>query len=383
MKRLILLLILFVNLQIVITHEDMQLFSYSTISAQHMTQEGNDNCYLEGYGWYYTTLPCEGAEVVAYNCRYCGEAFGDDELARNTHEYECGRTSVNCPVCGQSVCKKDMMDHYDNFCPSLQSYLSDLGFNSLEDMINSMNSSGGDSSGGGFSSGGNGSSGGGSSYGGSNGSGSGYPGNYIGMLPSKVRTALFAARHPTEAIAIGVNTNFYPNITSTVMNFSENLRLPNKLENEMDIADYRNTIGNAVNAVRHTLWQAAITVRYGTGIAKEAGDAHEENPNANLNTRAFYGDNAFLLADQTIDLLNNPIGRDIGNRAPWLSIRGLAYIVLEEFYQNGLYTIERTGEKSWTIVKEKLSFSDYNSAISILNTLDEDGNISEPRNGSW
>lgn len=36
-----------------------------------------------------------------------------------------------------------------------------------------------------------------------------------------------------------------------------------------------------------------------------------------------------------------------------------------------------------SFVKEKLSFSDYNSAISILNTLDEDGNISEPRNGSW
>ena len=44
MKRLILLLILFVNLQIVITHEDMKLFSYSTASAQHMTKEAGDNC---------------------------------------------------------------------------------------------------------------------------------------------------------------------------------------------------------------------------------------------------------------------------------------------------------------------------------------------------
>lgn len=42
MKRLILLLILFVNLQIVITHEEMKLFSYLTASAQHMTKEGND-----------------------------------------------------------------------------------------------------------------------------------------------------------------------------------------------------------------------------------------------------------------------------------------------------------------------------------------------------
>ena len=65
MKRLILLLILFVNLQIVITHEDMRIFSYLTASAQHMTKEGNDNCYLE--------------------------AFDTDKQARDRHEEECGR----------------------------------------------------------------------------------------------------------------------------------------------------------------------------------------------------------------------------------------------------------------------------------------------------
>lgn len=51
MKRLILLLILFVNLQIVITHEDTRLFSYSTASAQHMTTV----LYLKAKGYGYDT----------------------------------------------------------------------------------------------------------------------------------------------------------------------------------------------------------------------------------------------------------------------------------------------------------------------------------------
>ena len=91
MKRLILLLILFVNLQIVITHEDMRIFSYLTASAQHMTKEGNDNCYLEGFGWYYCPVPDCELDVIAYHCRYCGEAFDTDKQARDRHEEECGR----------------------------------------------------------------------------------------------------------------------------------------------------------------------------------------------------------------------------------------------------------------------------------------------------
>ena len=91
MKRLILLLILFVNLQIVITHEDMKLFSYLTASAQHMTKEGNDNCYLEGFGWYYCPVPDCEVGVIAYHCRYCGEAFDTDKQPRDRHEEECGR----------------------------------------------------------------------------------------------------------------------------------------------------------------------------------------------------------------------------------------------------------------------------------------------------
>lgn len=83
MKRLILLLILFVNLQIVITHEDMQLFSYSTASAQHMTKEAGDNCQDPiDHLWYrFPFSDCEEVIVtpdgIQIECPYCHEQFTD------------------------------------------------------------------------------------------------------------------------------------------------------------------------------------------------------------------------------------------------------------------------------------------------------------------
>lgn len=83
MKRLILLLILFVNLQIVITHEDMKLFSYSTASAQHMTKEAGDNCQDPiDHLWYrFPFSDCEEVIVTPYGiqieCPYCHRQFTD------------------------------------------------------------------------------------------------------------------------------------------------------------------------------------------------------------------------------------------------------------------------------------------------------------------
>jgi hypothetical protein len=39
---------------------------------------------------------------------------------------------------------------------------------------------------------------------------------------------------------------------------------------------------------------------------------HETNPNVDLSVRTFTGKNALSQADQSIDLLNNQIGRSIG-----------------------------------------------------------------------
>ena len=97
MKRLILLLILFVNLQIVITHEDMRLFSYSTASAQHMTKEAGDNCQDPiDHLWYrFPFSDCEEVIVtpdgIQIECPYCHEQFTDFDSFVN---HDCHRDNM-------------------------------------------------------------------------------------------------------------------------------------------------------------------------------------------------------------------------------------------------------------------------------------------------
>ena len=97
MKRLILLLILFVNLQIVITHEDMRLFSYSTASAQHMTKEAGDNCQdpVDKLWYRFPFSDCEEVIVtpdgIQIECPYCHEQFTDFDSFVN---HDCHRDNM-------------------------------------------------------------------------------------------------------------------------------------------------------------------------------------------------------------------------------------------------------------------------------------------------
>ncbi len=146
MKRLILLLILFVNLQIVITHEDMQLFSYSTASAQHMTKEAGDNCQdPDTHLWYHVDVSdCDDSGIVSTPCRYCWMEFGTDEQAigaRNAHELACGLTIVECKYCHARVRRMDMEFHYGSSCPYWN-----FGNYSWKEMKNIIYASGGEPS---------------------------------------------------------------------------------------------------------------------------------------------------------------------------------------------------------------------------------------------
>lgn len=59
--------------------------------------------------------------------------------------------------------------------------------------------------------------------------------------------------------------------------------------------------GTEKGAFRHALWQATIMSRYGYNIARQVGDAHENNAEVDLSQRAF--DN-YSEADTVVDLLN-------------------------------------------------------------------------------
>ncbi len=204
--------------------------------------------------------------------------------------------------------------------------------------------------------------------------------NESGTFSNEIQEFLFASSHPNIAMKIGTYEKGALNITTNSIRFAYALNLPEKFHDYSDIQEGdRKGVADAVNAVRHTLWQAVIAARYGIAIAKEVGDAHEDNPNASLNAIEFHGTNAFYDADQTIDLLNNRIGREIGRKSSSDKMRDIAYVVLEEFYQNGLYTAKRTGKYSFEIVKERISTAVYNEAIQILRTLDECGFTPEQR----
>jgi RHS repeat-associated protein len=134
--------------------------------------------------------------------------------------------------------------------------------------------------------------------------------------------------------------------------------------------------GSHINAYRHVLWQATITNRFESKTAMEVGNAHEEVPNLDLTQRNFLSVEG---ADQTIDLLNNQIGRQIGINNPNASMKELAIQVLDEFKENGLYTIVRQKDGTYKkdgkyeIDKTRLTDEEYNRALHIISRTNDNG----------
>ncbi len=105
-------------------------------------------------------------------------------------------------------------------------------------------------------------------------------------------------------------------------------------------------------------------------IAAQAGNAHEENAFADLSVRSFSNLDA---ADETVDLLNNAIGRRIGRENKGANMLELANLILDEFHKNGLYTASKDKDGNWNISKTKLSTEKHNQLKEIFDTLNQNG----------
>jgi RHS repeat-associated protein len=189
---------------------------------------------------------------------------------------------------------------------------------------------------------------------------------------SAYRTIAFGLEHPIAALEIGMPVIGRENISSRSVRFSTRLGL---VENETNEA-------SQVNAFRHTLWQATIANELGWGIAKEIGDAHENDPFAHegFNPERDLFKN-LSQADQTADLLNNEIGRAIGSNLKSHNMQELSITILEYYHDWGLWKAEaingqNEASKSYRLVKEKLGENQYYEAKSILKTLHPNGNNS-------
>jgi RHS repeat-associated protein len=184
------------------------------------------------------------------------------------------------------------------------------------------------------------------------------------------REAGFFLRHPGIGASVGTIDLQHnsTNISTVAARFAINSGLSDQRSMEHE--------GTQVNALRHTTWQAVITSEFGSGIASQIGNAHEDNPLANLSTRIFSkanDPNPLHLADQTIDLLNNQIGRQIGSENKGASIMDLTIEALRVFHDKGLFTATINKDGTVTINRTKLNDSQYNSALKNLTNLDKNG----------
>ena len=167
----------------------------------------------------------------------------------------------------------------------------------------------------------------------------------------ELREAAFAFKSPTHAKAAlytGANNDSH-NLSSSADRFAYKY---DRLFDNVDEA-YRDFyyIKQGRNAIRHTVWQAAITSKYGAQVARDAGDAHETRPYFDVHKRVYDNESD---ADMTTDLLNNKIGRMIGVKYKNRSTKEIALKVLDEFYRNGLYTYKKGNDGRWYIENVKL-----------------------------
>ena len=188
------------------------------------------------------------------------------------------------------------------------------------------------------------------------------PGYYRARINS--RYIGFGLRNPLAAIKIGLG------VSKGATDISTNAtRFATRGEILYGSTRQQEDRGSENGAFRHTLWQATITSEFGSRVALEAGNAHEKDPFTNLSVRTF---SSLDDADQTVDLLNNQIGRRIGSQNKNVNMKDLALQVLEEFKNNGLYTATKK-DKVWTVKKTKLSNEKYKQLQSLFNSLNENG----------
>jgi len=189
------------------------------------------------------------------------------------------------------------------------------------------------------------------------------PGRYRASVNS--RYIGFGLRHPIAANRIGFGVT--PGATNISTNSTRFATRGEVLHGSKRTQEDR---GSENGAFRHGLWQAAITSEFGGSIAAQAGNAHEENAFADLSIRSFSNLDA---ADETVDLLNNIIGRRIGRENEGADMLELANLVLDEFHNNGLYTASKDKDGNWNVSKTKLSTEKYNQLKEIFSTLNQNG----------
>ena len=158
----------------------------------------------------------------------------------------------------------------------------------------------------------------------------------VGRILDEPAQGLLASLKPTEvAHAVERAISGGTNLSTEVRNIASGVGL-----NESSTGR-----GTEVNAFRHVLWQAMITIRMGAKVAREVGYSHEDDPTAMHDVRSlanalFVNDEGEDRADSAVDLANNTIGRELGASFDQsATIKQVAIAVLKHFHKEGLWMV--------------------------------------------
>jgi hypothetical protein len=188
----------------------------------------------------------------------------------------------------------------------------------------------------------------------------------------------FGVRHPFVAGQIYGGEQAaevaLPSTSSLAVRFSVNLRTDRQTDiGSGGLAENAQHEGSEVNAMRHTLWNAINARRFGLDLATEAANAHEANPHAidgqDPATQTFP---TLLAADESADLRNNILGRELGAFST-ASPKDLASYTLQLFRDRGLWVAQRQGDGTYKAVRQRLTTPTFNAAAAKLNNLNEIG----------
>lgn len=114
----------------------------------------------------------------------------------------------------------------------------------------------------------------------------------------------------------------------------------------------------------------------GSEHAERIGNAHENNPNIDTLVRVINGPATKEkrgIADSIVDLLNNNIGREIGESNKGATNKELAIKVLEVFLNEGLWTFQIDASGNYIIMQTKITQEEYEKGVEEINRKGQNG----------
>jgi|GEM_PF-6353393 len=155
----------------------------------------------------------------------------------------------------------------------------------------------------------------------------------------RASTAGTAIRYPVAAAKVGENGYGKTNVSSIAGRVGRHIR---------EDAGLSMGAGKEENAFIHTIWSAKLAAEFGSNTATDLADAHEGVGVASVSeidlNEPFEVDNdveGAELADHVVDLLNNEVGRAIGEpMGEGASFQRIALKALMVFMVDGLWVSE-------------------------------------------